>query len=91
MSTVHHYLAFPKGGAGSAKLAKIAQSEKELHDLDGIMIEERDGARWRIVASEMILPTDGPDVATYYMIPASVPPHHEALYLSQAIVSAATK
>lgn len=89
MSTVHHYLAFPKGGAGAAKLYRLAQVQEELHDLDGF-VTGPEGERWRIVASERIHAAEGPDVALYYVIPASVPPHHEALYLSQALVKAAT-
>ncbi|AGZ17828.1 hypothetical protein IME_EC2_37 [Enterobacteria phage IME_EC2] len=86
----HHYLAFPSGGVAS--LAKLAQVETELHDLDGFLTGP-EGNRWRIVASERIhgFEKDGGDVALYYVIPASVPPHHEALYLSQQVVRAATK
>lgn len=87
---VHHYLALPSGGVTST--AKIAQVETELHDLDGILTAP-DGERWRIVASERIhgFENAGGDVALYYVIPASIPPHHEALYLAQQVVRAATK
>ncbi|QHZ59602.1 hypothetical protein sortkaff_54 [Escherichia phage sortkaff] len=88
MKTVHHYLAFP--GKGPTTLSRIAQVKEELHDLDGILTGP-DGEKWRIVASEMIHANTGPNVALYCVIPASVPPHHEALYLSQCLVKAATK
>lgn len=86
----HHYLAFPSGGVESIR--KLAKVETRLHDLDGLL-EYPEGERWRIVASERIngFETDVGDVALYYVIPASVPPHQEALYLSQALVKAATK
>lgn len=87
---IHHYLAFPGGGVTS--LRRLVQTQTEIHDLDGLL-EYPEGERWRIVASERIhgFETDGGDVALYYVIPASVPPHHEALYLSQQLVRAATK
>lgn len=89
MSIIHHYLAFPGGGVSA--LRKLGQTLEERHDLDGILEGPEEGEKWRIVASEMIHASEGPDVALYYVIPASVPPHHEALYLSQALVKAATK
>lgn len=85
---IHHYLAFPCVGVTSLRF--LVQTQSEIHDLDGLL-EHPKGERWRIAASEMIHEKTGPEVAIYYAVPASVPPHREALYLSQALVKAATK
>ncbi len=85
----HEYIAFT--GNDERPLGRFT-AEDLIHDLDGIL-DGPGGQKWRIVASERIhgFESEGGDVATYYVIPASVPPHHEALYLSQCLAKAATK